>query len=412
MDRMPWKSARGFIACAWFAAAVAPSSASAQLVPLESAHRVNVTTSGWQQEPDVARSDDGSYVVVWSTDGQPPIDEGIFARRYSALGAPLGTEFRVDAGSAGLLPHPKVEMTSSGAFLVVWEARATGWAEILGRAYDPDGDPLGPPFSIHATSAGEQHDPVVVRDAGSGYLVAWRDYGPGALAARARRVSAAGSRIGPAFALVDEAGGSMEALDANGAGRFLLAFARGSEPGGGLFVRSFDRDGTLGPESPIAPITTEWGVGDVSLGAAADGGFVIAWASFLFHDAEYFLRQYSAEGEILAARDYGSVVAAEVSRAPDGTWLELWVDDSTRLARVHAPDGSPIGPEFETGGPTGLGAIEGTSFDGDSNPVLVSQHYEDGPSALDVYASRYLAAGIFLDGFESGDTTEWSAAVP
>lgn len=413
MDNMLWKGAFGSIACGWLALAASPPIASAQLVPLEAAHRVNVTTSGWQQEPDVARADDGSYVVVWSTDGQPPIDEGIFARRYSALGEPLGSEFRVDTDAAGLLPHPKVEMTGSGAFLVVWEANPSGWAEILGRAYGPNGAPLGPPIPIHAASAGEQHDPVVVRDAGSGYLVAWRDYGPGAVAARARRVNAAGSRIGPAFALFDQTGGSMEALDAAGTGRFLLAFARGSEPDGGLFVRSFDRDGALGPETQVAPITTEWGVGNVSLGAAPDGGFVIAWATFIFHDEELHLRQYSPEGEVVVANDFGGTISdAAVHRAPDGTWLELWVDDGAHRARIHAPSGSPVGPEFEIEDPGNLDRRAAVAFDGASNPVFVSELFEDGETQIDVYARRYLAAGIFLDGFESGDSAEWSMTQP
>jgi hypothetical protein len=412
VETNPWKRALRLLVCGGLAA-VSASILPAQLAPLEAVHRVNVTTAGWQQEPDVARADDGSYVVVWSTNGQPPLDEAILARRYSALGAPLGSEFRVDTGSTGLLPHPKVEMTASGAFLIVWENDPFGWAEVLGRAYDPDGAALGPPFPIHAASAGEQHGPEVVRDAGSGYLVAWQDTGPSAFAVRARRVSAAGSRIGPAFALLGDAEGRMEALDAAGPGRFLLAFTRNWEPDGGLFVRSFDLDGTLDPELQIASVTTEWGLGRVSVGAAPEGGFVIAWANFVFHDEELYVRQYSAQGDVVVARDFGGTVgAAAVCRAPDGTWLELWIDAGVLLGRVHAPDGSPVGPEFEFEEPAGLGLIAGTSFDGASNPVFVSEVFEDGEAAIDVYARRYLAAGVFLDGFESGDTARWSMLQP
>src|SRR5438128_548898 len=65
-----------------------------------SAFRVNTTTAGAQTSAAVATDDAGDFVVVWASQGQDGSGFGVYAQRFSAAGAALGGEFRVNATTA------------------------------------------------------------------------------------------------------------------------------------------------------------------------------------------------------------------------------------------------------------------------------------------------------------------------
>src|SRR5262245_56129099 len=89
--------------------AAAPVLAQAPGVPCPQ-FRVNTRIAGYQTGPDVAARPDGSFVVVWQTDG--PRDADISGQRYDALGHALGTEFPVSALTAGDQFTPVVAVTA------------------------------------------------------------------------------------------------------------------------------------------------------------------------------------------------------------------------------------------------------------------------------------------------------------
>ena len=69
--------------------------------PLAGELQANITTADDQQRPMVAAEADGDFVVAWRSDLQDGSVDGVFARRFSSAGAPLGGEFQVNAYTTG-----------------------------------------------------------------------------------------------------------------------------------------------------------------------------------------------------------------------------------------------------------------------------------------------------------------------
>ena len=83
---------------------------------------VNATTSGHQERPDVAMDAVGNFVVVW--DGESPSDsKGVYGRRFSAAGVPLGADFRVNTQTSDDQTHAAVAMSGDGRFVVTWDSK-------------------------------------------------------------------------------------------------------------------------------------------------------------------------------------------------------------------------------------------------------------------------------------------------
>ncbi|MDX2165935.1 MAG: hypothetical protein SF182_02685 [Deltaproteobacteria bacterium] len=163
--------------------------------PLGGEFVVNETSIGDQFHPDVAMAPDGRFVVVWSSDGGMAGWQ-VMARRYAGDGNPASGEVRIDAGvdfyaGVGLPPlidNPAVALSPGGEFLVVWSslgelpptrpdelpaaADPPSFGVVRGQYFAADGSPLGAPL-LFAT-APDTHDLMPdVAAAGSCFMVVW-----------------------------------------------------------------------------------------------------------------------------------------------------------------------------------------------------------------------------------------------
>lgn len=103
--------------------------------------RVNTVTAFGQRNPAVAASATGDFVVAWMGPF-PGIGYGVYARRYSAAGAPLGDEFRISPASANGLQVPAVGMDAAGTFVVAWTGGGSPSYRPLAREYTAAGLPV------------------------------------------------------------------------------------------------------------------------------------------------------------------------------------------------------------------------------------------------------------------------------
>jgi hypothetical protein len=71
-------------------------------------------------KPSVAVDEDGDFVVVWGGYTPSDLDEGVFAQRFDADGARIGTEFLVNTVTEGAQFVAHVDNTPAGGFVVVW----------------------------------------------------------------------------------------------------------------------------------------------------------------------------------------------------------------------------------------------------------------------------------------------------
>ena len=105
---------------------------------------------------------------------------------------------------------------------------------------------------------------------------------------------------------------------------------------------------------------------------------------------------------------------------PDGDFVVVWHgygsgdNDSSIHGQRYASDGTQRGSEFQINTYTTSGqSLPSVDVDSDGDFVVVWQ--SDGSSGSDnhllsIQAQRYLNR-IFIDGFESGNTSAWSATV-
>jgi hypothetical protein len=128
--------------------------------PLAPEFLVNSHLPGCQAEPDVAAAPDGSFTVVWRSDGQDGDGGGIFAQRIAANGTLLGSEIQVNATITSEQRAPQVAHDASGNFVVAWESLGQdgeGWS-VVARRFNSSG-PLSSEAMVPASAAGHQRHP-------------------------------------------------------------------------------------------------------------------------------------------------------------------------------------------------------------------------------------------------------------
>src|SRR6185436_19248033 len=84
-----------------------PAPASPQGLPVGPEFPINTYTTCDQVLPSVAAAASGDFVIVWQSYLQAGFIS-VFGQRFSAGGAPLGPEFRVNADTANAHIRPSV----------------------------------------------------------------------------------------------------------------------------------------------------------------------------------------------------------------------------------------------------------------------------------------------------------------
>jgi hypothetical protein len=418
-------------ASCWIGTVLAPS-AWAQ-IPLGPEFQVNSYTTNQQLYSAIASDSAGNFVVVWTSYGQDGSFGGIFARKYLASGAPLGSsEFRVNAYTTGGQRYPSVASDPSGHLVIAWasygqDGQGTG---IVGRRLDPAGV-ASPEFQANTYTSIDQDRPTVAMDAAGNFVVAWDsrlqdgDYG----GIFAQRYNAAGAPQGSEFEVNSYTTyfqyHPSAAMDA--AGNFVVVWDSFSQDGSlyGVFGQRYSAAGApQGAEFRVNTYTT----GDQSVPSVAmakDGGFVVVWSGPGQGDPNggVFGRRYNASG-IPQGSDFqvnvyttGGQASPRVSIGSDGSFVVAWAsagqDGGTYgvFARAFTASGVPQGGEFQvntftTGNQAApaLAAQPGNRF-----LVTWASSGQDG-DLFGVFGRRFAEDLIFQDGFESGDLSKWSSA--
>ncbi len=137
---------------------------------------VNTYTNSYQINPAVATLADGSVVVVWASDGQDGDLQGIFAQRFSATGAKLGGEFRINQWVSKNQRTPAVTALANGNFVVVWVSelqRGASTVDIYARMFSSSGDAVGAEFPVNPSMTNMCANPTVADSPQGGFAIAW-----------------------------------------------------------------------------------------------------------------------------------------------------------------------------------------------------------------------------------------------
>lgn len=167
--------------------------------PVGGEFKVNITTDSNQEVPDVIGLADGSFVVVWESDGQDGSGDGVYARRFAADGGALTAEFRINTATGDHQRLPAIAALRDGGFVVVYDSNnheTTGWGYgIFGQRYDAAGNAVGGEFQINTRTAGDQRYADVVAMPDGGFIVTWADSG----VIRLQRFAVDGSPVGAEY---------------------------------------------------------------------------------------------------------------------------------------------------------------------------------------------------------------------
>jgi len=255
--------------------------------------QVNTHTADRQRAAAVCAADDGGFVVAWQSETQDGDGNGIFAQRFDNAAARRGGEFPVSTFTVDSQQQPAVACTAGGGFVVVWQSRAQdGDGDgIFAQRFAADGARAGTEFLVNQATLGNQRHPAVAASPAGGFVVAWDshdDQDGDSEGVFARRFDGGGAALGGEFQ-VNTYTLHRQEQPAVTAGRdgFIIAWSSGHDGDqAGVFARRYAADGSA-PSAEFQVNTYTAGVQGAfsaqghALAAAsgAAGDLVIAWHS-------------------------------------------------------------------------------------------------------------------------------------
>jgi Ca2+-binding RTX toxin-like protein len=308
-------------------------------------------------EPQVIGLEDGGYVVTWANDDPASADPhlGIVAQRFDAQDSKLGSQFLVNTRTQGVQIRPSIEAFADGGFIIAWASTdpAIGDSDrgISGQRFDSAGDRVGGEFLINTATSGLQFVPEIGRLADGGFVVAWSSPDPAnpaflANAPRAQRFDGAGNAVGGEVVVNQFSPGFLFALDVAGladGGYVVTWLSSASEHGNTVIAgRRFAAEGNpLGGEF-IVSTHSPGGVGEPTVAALDDGGFVVTWQSVTPAtgdlDSDGIAGQrYDAQGNRFGTEFLVNVTTALAQRSPavtalaDGGFAVVWETEAGAL---------------------------------------------------------------------------------
>jgi hypothetical protein len=357
---------------------------------------INTTVAGDQTRPAIGCDDSGDFGIAWQ--GPDADEDGIFARRYEEDGLPDTSQVAVNTTTAGVQSLPSIAMAENGDFLVAWQSPDAAGAGVWARLFDNDGNPLTGEIQVNVTTAGNQQNPQVrADDEEGGYLVVWEGPDLSGSGIWLRRITAGGVLSGGEVGINDVTAGeqrnpalSVSGIDPDPLDRnlFVVAWQSPDSFGSGIWARVYDDSGT--------PLSAQFLVND-------DDGNNQSEPSVSFDDGE-------DDGDLDFTVTWTESPVLGIDAAP--------LFGAPIFIRGRRLNGLPpylvTGPnaEFAVSVAGSLTAASSVAAENDGDFVTVWQSDGQDGSEEGVYGRRFAGQPIFVDGFETGNTSRWSVTVP
>lgn len=229
------------------------------------------------------------------------LDGGI-AWRIVGADDSIRAEHRLDSGAHADAAMPDLALLHDGSFALAW--REGG--QVAVRQFEADGAPRG---AVEMFSAlGTAYSPQVVAH-GDSYAVSWGEIGDGNVyLARSGQTPVAVN--GDGMAASASTGAPLPGMSALADGGFVVAWdSYVNNPFGfassDIFFQRYDEAGQ--PAGGITQVNTDFGIGgrfDAQVTALADGGFVVAWQADDFDGNGIYGRRFDAAGSALDVSEF------------------------------------------------------------------------------------------------------------
>ena len=300
---------------------------------------VNETTAYDQEQAKVAMDINGNFAVVWESNHESggTYYDNIYAQRYDATGAKVGSNFMVNTTTSGDQDMAEIAMDSSGNFVIVWEGERTAGSSvysIYGQRYNSSGVAQGAEFLVNsAASSNDQHASVAMNDSGN-FVVTWDRHSGSDADIQAQRFNSSGVAQGSAVSVTNTTSYWQELSNVamDGGGNFMVSWSSSGQDGSGwgVYSRQYDSTGTALTTESRASTTTS-GSQDYSGVAYQNGKVVVTWSGNGTGDtAGVFMQRYTAAG--------GNAAPAITSNSGGVTASINVAENTTAVTTVTATD--------------------------------------------------------------------------
>ena len=374
--------------------------------------RINSYTTGNQKVPSIAMDSTGDYVAAWESIGQDGSGYGIYAQRYNSAGVAQGSEFKVNTYTTGSQVFPAVSMDASGDFVVTWESYGQDGSNygIYAQRYNALGAALGSEFKVNTYTTSLQRLPSVAMDAVGDFAIVWESLGQdgSSFGIYAQRYNSAGTAQGNEFAVNSYTKNSQTApsIAMDAAGEFVIAWSSYGLDGSnsGVYEKRFSNIGiSLGSEISVNTFTT--GV-QIRPSVAMDraGEFAIAWQSNIQDGSGYgiYAQLYNnvgfARGGEFKVNTFttGDQRRPSLAMDPTGEFVIAWQSDAQDgsnygvYAQRYSTDGVAQGNEFRINTFTAISQRNpSVATDANGDFAIAWESGAEDFSGYGVYTQRY-----------------------
>jgi RHS repeat-associated protein len=270
--------------------------------------RINTTTKYDQRAPQVAMFADGRFVVAWESLNQDGSGWGVYSRLYKANGTAASGEIRINQSTNGTQQYPDVAVLSDGTFAVTWEGKGkvdkthTETYEVFVRRFSATGSPLSAEQRVNSSVVGSQQDATIAALPAGGFVVGWDGYGSAdPYGVYVRRYASNATPTGPEILVNPEFTIGVQqtpAIAVSRTGQMLVAWASTDQQSGfGVYGHLLTADGMLLNDQILisqSQIGTQWNPSATAIG---DGSFVVGWEGFSSKDDySIYTRRVSSSG--------------------------------------------------------------------------------------------------------------------
>jgi hypothetical protein len=350
-------------------------------------------TTGNQNVPSIAYAPDGSFIAVWSGEGENDDSDGVFAQRYSSTGSVIGNLIHVNTYTTSNQFLADVGFAGDGSFVITWNGQGSSDDYgIYAQIYDSIGAPIGDNFLVNTYTADPQFNPEIGVAPDGSFVITWM--GPGDLddlGIYAQQFSSKGVAIGSNFLVNSDTVGvvSYQDIDFAADGSFIIGWTQ-EETGTshlGAFVQRYD--------SAAAPIKGNIQVSDstrdspyfLALGVASDGSFVVTWTGVgkdSFGQSAVFARQFDNSAAPIAPSflvGFAADAAPDIAVVADGSYVITWETQPT------PSDRDVVAQAFDSAGSTRSDLLPVASYttSSQSGPKVASSY--DGSFVITWYGS-------------------------
>ncbi len=357
--------------------------------------QVNSYTPNDQTDADVATLSGGDFVVVWTSNGSLNGDysgRSIQAQRYTSNGTPLDAQFRVNTQTTYNQWFPSIAADSEGDFVVVWQSYTDypSMNDIKAQRFASDGIALGSEFMVNTYTEDYQKYPEITVAPNGDFVIVWVSRGSfggdtSGYSIQGQRYGSNGNSLGTQFQVNSYTEGSQDYVDlaVDPEGDFVVVWPSDGSGGGDNHGESVQAQrfasggGAIGPQFQVNEYTTN-AQDFPTVAMDSSGAFVITWSDSGAPETNPFPQ--SVQG-----RTYSSL--------GDALGSQFLINTSTT--------GSQFGPTVAAG-PDGAFVVVWNSYSSAGTDDFL----------MSVQGQRFRAGFIFGDGFESGDTSAWSATAP